>query len=400
MVAFVLAGCRSETPEATSTCDASWAADAAPFLASWCVSCHASTATGEARHGAPVGADFDLPSGVAQQADAIRQVVAAATMPPGGGPDDEARTDLVAWIDCGLPGLPSDPPAADAGCDTAVRHVGDVVSSSDPCADVPWLAVDGSLDVDVDVDLGCLCEITGDLTVQPAVANWSSPHLRSIGGNLVLVDVAVGTPDLPRLASVAGDLRVLGAVAVTDLDRWSGLETVGGNVEVADCPSFDGHATLPWLDAAASVRFADLPGLTVLGGLPAFRSGDLSVQHAPALTSIEGLMTWSEGGLALERLDVLDRLAPTAVPAVLTSLRLVDLAILADVNALGVVGEVTGDLVVESCPLLDLEPLFGVGTVGGDLTLRSLPSTDRAAVEAWLETVAVGGIVVVEDVGT
>lgn len=80
-----------------------WATFAQGFFASYCTSCHSSTATN--RNGAPVGYDWDVESSVQAHAGMIRDAVGVSIfMPPGNPmPTCDERKRLVRWIDAGLP---------------------------------------------------------------------------------------------------------------------------------------------------------------------------------------------------------------------------------------------------------------------------------------------------------
>ena len=80
-----------------------------PFVESYCVRCHASELTGDARRGAPLGHDFDSLEGILLVADHIDQLAAAGpdhvneTMPPNGDkPSLHEREQLGQWLDCEL----------------------------------------------------------------------------------------------------------------------------------------------------------------------------------------------------------------------------------------------------------------------------------------------------------
>lgn len=81
------------------------------FMTTYCVSCHDSAKTGDAREGAPLYHDFDTRIGVLQVADHVDQAAAsgpAATndqMPPEGDPQPSLaeREMLAEWIACGVP---------------------------------------------------------------------------------------------------------------------------------------------------------------------------------------------------------------------------------------------------------------------------------------------------------
>ena len=69
------------------------------------MNCHSSVSEGDARYGAPEGINFDSHAQVQQHADRIRARATGSSpdMPPVGGGDDEERTRLAEWLDCGAP---------------------------------------------------------------------------------------------------------------------------------------------------------------------------------------------------------------------------------------------------------------------------------------------------------
>jgi uncharacterized membrane protein len=90
-------GCGEDVPVLT------WESFGEGFVTTYCQGCHASTAPD--RHGAPEHVAFDT------EEDAMLwryRILATAgfdglTMPPGGGPTDEDRALLEAWLGCADP---------------------------------------------------------------------------------------------------------------------------------------------------------------------------------------------------------------------------------------------------------------------------------------------------------
>ena len=79
-----------------------WDTVGAPFLFTWCTTCHSSTAAD--RHDAPVGVDFDTLADPRAWADRIEALaVDSRAMPPAGGPRAEDLETFATWLDCGLP---------------------------------------------------------------------------------------------------------------------------------------------------------------------------------------------------------------------------------------------------------------------------------------------------------
>lgn len=80
------------------------------FASTYCTSCHASTRTGSARNGAPIGFDFDTVEGIRLRRDRIDAVAGAGPtrintfMPLASpAPSDEEREQLAEWLACGAP---------------------------------------------------------------------------------------------------------------------------------------------------------------------------------------------------------------------------------------------------------------------------------------------------------
>lgn len=80
------------------------------FMSSYCVRCHSSELTGDARQGAPVDHDFDTLEGVLPLARVIDQYAGAGpageneAMPPDGAqPTAAERMALAEWLACEVP---------------------------------------------------------------------------------------------------------------------------------------------------------------------------------------------------------------------------------------------------------------------------------------------------------
>ena len=99
----------------TLSCEVGYEDFAGPFVLNWCVGCHSSALSGEARRKkAPEGVDFDTLEGLRKHAENVRLfAVEQPLMPPLGGPSAEDRELFGKWIDCGMParGEGFDPPA-------------------------------------------------------------------------------------------------------------------------------------------------------------------------------------------------------------------------------------------------------------------------------------------------
>ncbi len=83
-----------------------WDTYAMGFFAMWCTRCHNSTLTTTvARHGAPLGRNWDDPVSVRDHLDVIREMVGELNaMPPEEPrPPCDERARIVRWIDAGAP---------------------------------------------------------------------------------------------------------------------------------------------------------------------------------------------------------------------------------------------------------------------------------------------------------
>ena len=77
----------------------------APFMLTWCSSCHSSYLAEEERQHAPVSVNLETYDDILLHAGRIyaRSAGENATMPPAGGPSQEERDLLAEWLDCGAP---------------------------------------------------------------------------------------------------------------------------------------------------------------------------------------------------------------------------------------------------------------------------------------------------------
>jgi len=109
-------GCGSKTADSgsidsgnpASTCETqpwSWDNTGAPFMRTWCTSCHHSDLDAEARQGAPEGVNLESWSDVQTWAERVEARVWAdsAPMPPAGGPTEAELEILAEWLACGAP---------------------------------------------------------------------------------------------------------------------------------------------------------------------------------------------------------------------------------------------------------------------------------------------------------
>ena len=77
----------------------------APFMATWCTTCHSSALPEAERAGAPLGVDFDSLEAIRARADRVWARAAGHnnTMPPVAGPSEDDRLLLGEWLACGAP---------------------------------------------------------------------------------------------------------------------------------------------------------------------------------------------------------------------------------------------------------------------------------------------------------
>ncbi len=453
-----------DTGTTTDVCDvATWDVAAEPVLRTWCTPCHASTIEGEARRGAPVGMDFDTWELASSFAALIRGAAVPddARMPPEGMASAEDRMWLAHWVDCGAPGANDD----DEPCDTLLTAAS---SSTDPCA-TGHNHVAGDLVADVTADLSCLCAVDGSLSTPGRsivdapvlervgggldmsggqLARLSAPHLKSIGGSLLLEGhTGLATLELPDLVEVGGDLRLTSGYAGTrvELEQLSNVggdltvqglptveqlwlprvEHVGGSYVVADNPAlFD----LPFFFELESVggdlavrnnpqltevvlatQLLSLGGTLEVGGNQLAQlattydltsvAGDVYIHDEPYLTALEGLTTTTSvgGSIRLENLPALTRIG------ILSSLETVGGITLREIGELNqpvptLVETVAGDVHITDCPTMPGLPfLAGVVSIEGDLELTDLPAVVRLPELSALR--AVGGDITISGTG-
>ena len=87
-----------------------------PFFLSWCSSCH-SASVDTSTWGAPDEVELDTLAGIQSHAERSAARIAEGTMPPAGGPSEAEIEAVLAWLDCGAPGLPNPLPEGDASSD-------------------------------------------------------------------------------------------------------------------------------------------------------------------------------------------------------------------------------------------------------------------------------------------
>ena len=103
-----LVACGDDTADGEVDCDATPPKTYAELSSVWskCTNCHATTLTDlTARQAAPLGTDYDTYDAAKAAGSKTKSRVADGTMPPAGSPtlSDQEKTDLYAWVDCGMP---------------------------------------------------------------------------------------------------------------------------------------------------------------------------------------------------------------------------------------------------------------------------------------------------------
>ena len=108
---------------------ATWSGFGQGFLLSYCTACHAESVTGDLRHGAPDGVDFDTLENTRTWAERIRvRTLETQDMPPAGGPLDDERTLFETWLDCGLPGTENPLPSSETPEDLVAAYALQVIA--------------------------------------------------------------------------------------------------------------------------------------------------------------------------------------------------------------------------------------------------------------------------------
>jgi hypothetical protein len=92
------------TPDEEAAACGDWDTVGAPYVTTWCASCHSARLGEGARYGAPVGLDLADLDGVRANATAARAAVERGSMPPTGGPSEAETARFLAWLACDAPG--------------------------------------------------------------------------------------------------------------------------------------------------------------------------------------------------------------------------------------------------------------------------------------------------------
>ena len=403
----------------TGTCDdntSTWENTGEPIMDTWCTPCHSASVTGEQRNGAPDEVDFDTLEDVRAWSHRILiQAALSDNMPPAGGLSTTERADLQEWIACGTPGAErTDITEIEISCDTLIWYFGAL--DDDVCRFA------NAIDADVTIegqDYGCLCEVTGTLSVESTAV---LPRLIHVGGDLIITGEAVEQVELSALQAIDGELLVHDTIQlqVLDLPR---LETAGGyvvtgnsglleirntdalisvsgpvevsqndaltgldgfkNLATAGSIAISGNETLVasqafhnLVEITGNLIVADHPSLRELKSFPDLETldGRLEISANPLLVDID-VIPWlrSVGALTVSGSPAIPPL--TGLEAVDGDVRITANPGLVDLGGLGNLLTVGDDLVVQGNPnLTNISDLGAVTSVGGDLTLADNPT--------------------------
>jgi hypothetical protein len=154
-------------------------------------------------------------------------------------------------------------------------------------------------------------EITGGLGIALAGSSRevALPHLRSIGGDLLVTSSAGEAVHLPALTSTGGSIGVSGngALRVIDLPVLASIGygwvqvILNSSLEAFDLPALTTPISLVVEQNAVMTRLS-LPALPTLGYLSVARNGALASVNLPALTEVVDDMSLMD----LQALPVLD----------------------------------------------------------------------------------------------
>ncbi|MBA2322178.1 MAG: hypothetical protein H0V89_13620 [Deltaproteobacteria bacterium] len=338
--------------------DLTWASFAKPLFDTWCNACHGSGVPFERRGGAPEGVFLDSYAIAVEWGDRVaeRTYGTLGGMPPSGPMPAADLALLEEWITCGMPGEEA---PIQASCGTASPSPGPVaVGEGDtPCAE-GWNAVSGDLVVTGDVDLSCVCSVSGDLEISGSTTVFDAPVLDAVGGSLVASAAGLVTLSVPALTTVTNSARIehLPVLTTLGIDH---LQATGADFVVLDTPSL--------------VRF-DLARLETVGG-------DLRIESAPALAEIANFI---------------------GVTAVGDDLVLADLPLLvgdlyAGFDSLLRVATVGGDVTVTGTGIRELWAFQELGAVPGSILISDNPAL--TLISGFHELRSVGGRIEIADNG-
>jgi len=323
------------------------------------------------------------------------------TAPPDTTDDTDDSTDSADSADTGLTDTATGADtAAPASCGE-LRHEGTLtwLDIDGACPDDGGLlAVDGNLTLSGDAyqidlsQLGCVCEVSGDVRVlsNPALLSLEGlDQLERIGGDLQvqynpLLERAEG---LGALTSIGGDVLVTENEALAWLTGLSAVASIGGELRVEDNPAL---LYLYGLEAVVSVGGAltirdnsVLEQITGLGALTDCASLDLSA--LPYLSELSGLSSLASapGGVRVEDTRRLQSL-PFA------GLREADFVTIRANTALAALPswpelQTTGELLVEENNRLEAVSLPGLATVDGAVSFQYNRNLSAIALDGLLE---------------
>jgi len=101
-IVIALAACGNDRAYDCETSALTYETFGEPFMTSWCRGCHSAELYPTMRQDAPLDVNLDTLDEVRARKQKIRELtVVGDSMPPRGGPSDEERALLDAWLTCG-----------------------------------------------------------------------------------------------------------------------------------------------------------------------------------------------------------------------------------------------------------------------------------------------------------
>jgi len=356
------------TPCSDSLSD--WQTVGQRVLHTWCTPCHSTKIAVELRQGAPVGVNFDTYELVFPWAERIRQRASIRVdMPPSGGVSKADRAALAEWVECGAVGTIV-PPILDA-CDTPSVVSGNVAGEDLSCAEDVGVTVEGSLVLERDADVSCVCAVSGDVRTEGA-SSVDLTRLVTIGGALSVQGAAIERFEAGALLS-AGTVEVSGVAALHTLNL-ADLRTAT-EVVIADAPALPEVRLEELAEVTRSVRLehigqadpVSLPRLATIGG-------DYILRDIPRTTVLIATHTTTSigGSLIIEGLD--------------------NLAHVDDFSELLSIGD---DLVVRNTGVASMHGFHRLVTVGGSVIVEGNGGLGSA--HGLADLVSVGGDFVIQN---
>ncbi len=269
------------------TCtDLTWESFGSGYVRTWCGPCHSSSLDAGERYGAPLGVNFDDLAAVRAQSGLVAAFATGDVplMPPAGGPSEQDVVQLEEWLACSAPGQ------GDTAPDPCAKGELDgdlVLDGADACADIS--SVTGDVHVAADVPLDCLCNIGGDLVVDPGVDSVVLGELESVAGSIVLDSAdALTRLELPDLDTLGGGLVATDRPLLEHIELGR-LDTVGMSLVLMDNPMLANVHLPQLLDVAGHITVAGNPLLHVVELSRLTSTGsELRFANNPSLATISG----------------------------------------------------------------------------------------------------------------